>query len=165
MDLQLLLLQKITSLKHSFLSICTPYKSTEIDPNGKSPNEAGAKLDAGKVCPSLIIEGMARALWGVAEVATFGMMKYTRDGWVSVSDGQFRYATAQYRHVLKRAMGETIDPDSELWHLKHEAWNALAKLDLAMREEETKRNERKREDEHELPNRVSGKSEIRSACV
>lgn len=115
-----------------------PVQSTEIDPNGKSPNEAGAKLDAGKVCPSLIIEGMARALWGVAEVATFGMMKYTRDGWVSVSDGQFRYANAQYRHVLKRAMGETIDPDSELWHLKHEAWNALAKLDLAMREEETK---------------------------
>ena len=112
----------------------------EADPSGKSSNEPGAKLDAGKVCPSLIIEGMARALWGVAEVATFGMVKYTRDGWISVPDGQFRYANAGYRHVLKRAMGETVDPDSELWHLKHEAWNALAKLDLAMREEETKRN-------------------------
>lgn len=111
-------------------------RPVEADPSGKAPNEPGAKLDQGKVCPSLIIEGMARAIWGVAEVATFGMHKYTRDGWVSVPDGKFRYANAQYRHVLMRAMGQPVDSDSKLLHLKHEAWNALAKLDLALREEE-----------------------------
>lgn len=109
---------------------------TEQDPSGKDPHSSGAKLDAGKCRPSLIIEGMARALWAVSEVATFGAAKYTRDGWISVPQGQERYADAGYRHVLKRAIGETTDPDSELLHLAHEAWNALAKLDLHIRSKE-----------------------------
>jgi hypothetical protein len=108
----------------------------EVDPTGKSPHAPGAKLDAGKVQPRLIIEGMARAIWAVAEVATFGAIKYTPGGWVEVDNGQDRYADAGYRHVLKRAMGETVDPDSELAHLAHEAWNALAKLDLYIRSKE-----------------------------
>lgn len=108
----------------------------EIDPTGKSPHAPGAKLDAGKIQPRLIIEGMARAIRAVAEVATFGATKYTPGGWVHVDNGQDRYADAGYRHVLKRAMGETVDPDSELTHLAHEAWNALAKLDLYIRSKE-----------------------------
>ena len=108
----------------------------EVDPTGKSPHAPGAKLDAGKVQPRLIIEGMARAIWAVAEVATFGAIKYTPGGWVHVDNGQDRYADAGYRHVLKRAMGETVDPDSELVHLAHEAWNSLAKLDLYIRSKE-----------------------------
>lgn len=105
----------------------------EIDPNGKSAKQPGAKLDAGKNRPSLIIEGMARAIWAVSEVATFGAAKYTPDGWVLVENGEERYADAGYRHALKRAIGERVDPDSNLKHLAHEAWNALAKLDLEIR--------------------------------
>lgn len=112
------------------------YKPQETDPTGRSPHEPGAKVDAGKVQPRLIIEGMARALWAVSEVATFGAMKYTPGGWVLVPNGRERYADAGYRHVLKRAIGEDTDPDSKLQHLAHEAWNALAKLDLAIREQE-----------------------------
>lgn len=111
-------------------------RRTEADPTGKSAHQPGAKLDAGKVRPSLIVEGMARAIWAVAEVATFGANKYTPGGWVTVDNGQQRYADAGYRHVLKRAMGETVDSDSELNHLAHEAWNALAKLDLYIREQQ-----------------------------
>ena len=108
----------------------------ERDPSGIDQHTPGAKVDAGKVRPSLIIEGMARALWEVAAIGTFGAAKYTDGGWVLVPNGQARYADAQYRHILKRAMGEAIDPDSEKLHLAHEAWNALAKLDLYLREQE-----------------------------
>lgn len=113
-----------------------PCGAAEADPTGRSQHEPGAKVDAGKVRPSLILEGMARAIWAVAEVATFGAAKYTPGGWVLVPNGQERYADASYRHLLKRAMGERNDPDSKLSHLAHEAWNALAKLDLALREQE-----------------------------
>jgi hypothetical protein len=113
-----------------------PAAAKEADPSGLDQHSPGAKVDAGKVRPSLIIEGMARALWAVSEVATFGAAKYTDGGWVLVQNGQARYADAQYRHVLKRAKGELIDDDSNLSHLAHEAWNALAKLDLALREQE-----------------------------
>lgn len=113
-----------------------PVKAGESDPNGTDAHAPGAKLDAGKVRPSLIIEGMARALWAVAEVASFGAAKYTPGGWVLVPQGQERYADAGYRHLLKRAMGEQVDADSKLDHLAHEAWNSLAKLDLYLREKE-----------------------------
>lgn len=106
---------------------------TEIDPTGRDPHQSGAKLDHGKVRPSLIFQGFARALWAVAEIGTFGANKYTDNGWVDVPDGQQRYTDAQLRHFLKNAMGEEVDSDSELDHLAHEAWNALARLELKLR--------------------------------
>ena len=39
--------------------------TSEVDPTGKSPHAPGAKLDAGKIQPRLIIEGMARAIWAM----------------------------------------------------------------------------------------------------
>lgn len=110
----------------------------EADPSGRSAHQPGAKLDAGKVEPRLIIEGMARAIWAVSEIATFGKYKYTENGWVAVPNGQERYADAGYRHTLKRAMGQPVDTDSDKLHLAHEAWNAMAKLDLYLREQESK---------------------------
>lgn len=100
------------------------------DPGG------GKKLDAGKVMMTLITGGMARALYEVAKVATFGAIKYSPGGWVKVPDGFNRYADAQQRHAAYFNMGEVNDPDSKLLHLAHEAWNALAKLDLYLREQE-----------------------------
>ena len=111
--------------------------SETLTQNYIDPHKPGAKLDTGKIRPSLIIEGMARAVWAVSEVATFGAAKYTPDGWVLVPNGKERYADAGYRHTLKRAIGEPVDSESNLNHLAHEAWNALAKLDLYLREEET----------------------------
>ena len=108
----------------------------ESDPTDRAANAPGAKLDAGKPRPSLVIEGMARAIMAVSKVATFGANKYSDGGWVDVPNGEARYADAGYRHVLKRAMGEEVDKDSEELHLAHEAWNALAKLDLFLRNKE-----------------------------
>ena len=90
----------------------------------------GAKADSGKPDPTLILDGMASAILAVAEVATFGAEKYSRDGWKQVPNGFQRYSAAQDRHRLARATGEERDQESGKLHLAHEAWNALAKLAL-----------------------------------
>ena len=110
----------------------------ESDPTGLSPHESGAKLDHGKVRPALVLGGFARALWAVSEVGSFGAMKYTENGWVTVPNGKARYEDADLRHWLKDKMGQENDEDSNLTHLAHKACNALAALDLALREKENK---------------------------
>lgn len=107
---------------------------------GIDMHKPGAKADQGKVRMHLITGGMARALTEVARVATFGAAKYTDGGWVYVPDGFRRYEDAQQRHAALRHMGETHDPESKLLHLSHEAWNALAKLDLYLREQEDRQS-------------------------
>jgi len=108
----------------------------EADPTGRDAHAPGAKLDAGKIRPALVLGGFARALQAVSAVGTYGAVKYTEDGWISVPNGEARYADAQLRHWLKSCVGEQCDPDTELLHLSHEAWNALAKLDLYLRKQE-----------------------------
>lgn len=108
----------------------------EGDPNGKDPHTPGAKLDAGKNRLSLVMHGFAKALEEVGRVGTFGANKYTDNGWVSVPNGIERYTDAQYRHLLKEAQGEIADQDSQLLHAAHCAWNALARLELKLRESE-----------------------------
>lgn len=93
------------------------------------------KYDGGK--PAVfqgLINYFPRALWAVADISTFGAKKYAWNGWEGVENGFARYKDAQYRHALKKAMGEDIDPDSQLEHLAHEAWGALATLELYLRE-------------------------------
>ena len=103
---------------------------TEIDPNGIEQHELGAKLDAGKPLSAEILGQFALALTEVAKIGTFGANKYTIGGWKHVKDGVIRYDNAAMRHFLKRHSGEEIDPDSGLLHMSHEAWNALARLEL-----------------------------------
>jgi len=105
------------------------------DPNGIDQHAPGAKLDAGKVRPSLILGPMARALLAVAEVGTYGANKYTDGGWQSVPDAQKRYTDARDRHQLYEAI-EPNDVESGLKHAAHAAWNALARLELMLREEQ-----------------------------
>ncbi len=107
--------------------------SAEADPSGVDPHTPGAKLDAGKVEFGLIMNGMPRALRQVARVATYGANKYTRDGWLSVPDGPRRYTDALHRHLNAEACGALHDPDTQLEHAAHAAWNALARLELLLR--------------------------------
>lgn len=111
----------------------------ETDPTGREAGTPGAKLDAGKVRPDLILSGMPRALLAVAEVGTFGANKYTENGWMFVPDGAKRYTAAMDRHRLKESL-EDVDGDSGLLHQAHLAWNALARLELALIELEEKNN-------------------------
>lgn len=82
----------------------------------------------------LVLGGFPRALKAVAEVATFGARKYTPGGWQYVPNGIERYSDAQYRHMLDRLCGEDVDAQTGLLHKAHEAWNALAVLELSLRE-------------------------------
>lgn len=109
---------------------------SEKDPSGLAANQPGAKLDAGKVMAAQILRQFPRALMGVAEVGSFGARKYSLGGWQHVENGEARYADAGSRHELRRAMGEVFDTDSKLHHLKHEAWNKLAELELYLRSQE-----------------------------
>lgn len=105
----------------------------ERDPTGREQHQPGAKLDAGKLRPALVLGGFARALTAVTAVGTFGAAKYTDNGWTSVPNGEERYDDANLRHWLKEKSGEAVDQDSELEHAAHAAWNALARLDLMLR--------------------------------
>lgn len=106
----------------------------ESDPHGKGANEPGAKLDAGKPRPGLVLGGFARSLAAVVDVGTYGAKKYTDNGWMEVPGGIARYTDAMHRHLLKEATGEWADPDTGIAHAAHAAWNALARLDLMLRQ-------------------------------
>jgi hypothetical protein len=108
----------------------------ETDPLGKPLNSPGAKADAGKVRPALVLGGFARALLEVSKVGTSGAIKYTESGWIDVPDGVSRYDEAGMRHWLYEKAGQPHDPDTALLHAAHEAWNALARLDLMLRQAE-----------------------------
>jgi len=117
-------------------NIAVVKRQFEEDPLGKSAKEAGAKLDAGKPRPHLVLGSFARALLEVSKVGTFGANKYSDNGWITVPHGQERYADAELRHYLYECAGEKIDNDSDLLHRAHKAWNALAVLELYLREQE-----------------------------
>ncbi len=96
----------------------------------------GIKHDNGKPRPDLIFSAMARALLEVSKVATMGAEKYDDDNWLLVDDAIKRYRDAKCRHMLLGAI-EPHDNESGLAHLAHEAWNALAVLELHLRKLET----------------------------
>ena len=105
----------------------------EADPYGKDPHEMGAKLDAGKVQAGVLLD-FSRALWKVAEVGTHGNSKYARGSWQFVEEAEERYEDAMMRHLLKIRVEPT--DESGLETLAHFAWNALAVLELSLREGE-----------------------------
>jgi len=107
---------------------------TEHDPNGIDAHSPGAKLDAGKNRCALVIGGFSAALWQVSRVGTFGAAKYTPNGWKEVEGGIDRYTDAMARHLLAEAMGKEFDSESKLLHAAHAAWNALARLELILKE-------------------------------
>ena len=96
---------------------------------------SGVKKDNGKVRPSLVLSDMPRALLAVAEVATFGAEKYSDGNWLHVDNALSRYTDAKDRHRLQGGI-EAHDSESGLLHAAHEAWNALAVLELMIRDSE-----------------------------
>jgi hypothetical protein len=110
----------------------------ESDPNGKSDKEPGSKLDAGKA-PVMrgVIRYFPRALEVIARISEKGAKKYSWKGWESVPGGQERYADARGRHELAIGRGEVYDTSpggtGEL-HLGQVSWNALAELELYLRD-------------------------------
>lgn len=110
-------------------------QTSQFDPNGKDPHAPGAKLDGGK---APVWQGFfkyfPRAILRVSEVSLFGSRKYTWGGWKSVEDGFNRYSDAELRHMCYEAMDEAIDPETEIEHAAHAAWNAMARLEKLLAE-------------------------------
>lgn len=108
----------------------------EKDPHGKGQHEPGAKLDAGK-SPTWqgLLDYFPRACNAVADVSAAGARKYAWKGWESVPDGVNRYRNALVRHIVNESIEGKTDPDG-FRHLAQIAWNALATLELTLREEE-----------------------------
>jgi hypothetical protein len=107
----------------------------EADPTGKVAHEPGAKLDQGK--PPVwrgCIDYFPRALEAVSIVSQVGAEKYSWKGWESVEDGPNRYSDALSRHLTAKGRGEQYDPQTKLLHSAQVAWNALAVLELELRE-------------------------------
>lgn len=116
----------------------TPAKikvSKESDPNGLDAHTPGAKLDAEKTRVGLVLGGFPNALDHVSRVGTYGANKYSPNGWKSVDNAEERYENALFRHWLREKQGEDFDPDTGLLHAAHAAWNALAILELKLKEQ------------------------------
>lgn len=107
----------------------------ESDPDGVDQHTPGAKSDKGKTeFFKFILTYFPNALRSVAEISAYGAKKYTPMGWRSVPSGVDRYTEALLRHLVAEAKGETIDPKTLLAHDAQVAWNALARLELRIRE-------------------------------
>lgn len=108
----------------------------QADPTGKAAKEPGSKLDLGK---SPVVRGalqyFPRALSSIAEVSQKGAEKYTWKGWESVPDGFVRYSDALGRHLLSESIEDT-DEETGCLHAAQVAWNALARLELLLKDRE-----------------------------
>ena len=108
---------------------------TEADPHGKGQHELGAKMDAGKA-PVMqgVLQYFPRALRLVSFVSLVGARKYAWKGWEKVPDGVNRYSDALGRHLLAESIEGPLDTDTQQLHAAQVAWNALARLELYVRE-------------------------------
>lgn len=118
------------------------WKAKETDPNGLGAKDPGSKLDFGK---SPIVRGaikyFPRALLAVADLSQHGADKYSWKGWEKVSDGIQRYDDAMGRHMAGEVIEGEFDQtwmkmDRHVLHATAVAWNALARLELILREKE-----------------------------
>lgn len=116
-----------------------PFDKIDKDPYGKPAQEKGAKLDAGKVAVYRgLFDYFPRACLAVANVSTVGARKYSWKGWEGVPDGINRYGDALARHLLAEGIEGSTDAETGLLHAAQVAWNAMARLELMLRNPSTK---------------------------
>lgn len=85
-----------------------------------------AKMDGGKIRPTLVPVSLTRS---VAAVREYGCKKYSDpENWRKVE--KQRYKDAIYRHWLAYLNGEERDEESGLPHLWHLACNAAFLIDM-----------------------------------
>lgn len=91
----------------------------------------GKKYDSGKSMVGTLCRVFPRALLGVGQCIKFGTRKYPKpDNWKLVDGAFTRYQDSMMRHYLKFLAGQEKDSETNLLHLKHMVWNALAILEL-----------------------------------
>lgn len=91
-----------------------------------------SKDDSDKPIAGALLD-FSRALTEVSKLSTFGAAKYSRSSWLEVDNGQERYTDAMVRHLLLEAT-EDLDPETSINHDVAVVWNALARLELRLRD-------------------------------
>lgn len=81
-----------------------------------------------------LLEYFPRACIEVAKCSAFGAKKYDWDNWKLVENAVERYGEAEVRHIVDAAINGDKDDESGLSHATHAAWNAMARLELELRE-------------------------------
>ena len=104
-----------------------------------SDDGKGKKYDSGKSMVGTLCRVFPRALLGIGQCIEFGTHKYPKpDNWKLVDGAFTRYQDSMMRHYLKFLAGQEQDSETNLLHLKHMAWNALAILELYLMEHNEK---------------------------
>jgi|SRR5579859_2831051 len=111
-------------------------KNIEVGSVGKP--DRGLKFDDGKAPVWRgFIKYFPRAIKAVAEISGYGYGKYKSwGGWADVPDCRERYSDALGRHLCDEAIRGNLDPESSLADDAHAAWNAMARLERRLRDEE-----------------------------
>lgn len=105
---------------------CKKEPAYDLTDDGK-----GKKYDNGKSMVGTLCRVFPRALLGVGQCIAFGTKKYPKpDNWKLVENAFNRYQDSMMRHYLKFLAGQEKDSETNLLHLKHMVWNALAVLEL-----------------------------------
>lgn len=102
-----------------------------------SENKGAVKYDKGKPpVVTMFMHYFPRAIRAVSWVSEFGARKYEAYGYINVEDALQRYANAGGRHLLEQSplMGGLYDEESGLADAAQEAWNAMAKLELMLKD-------------------------------
>lgn len=122
----------IVTLTENEASETASDKQYDLTDDGK-----GKKYDSGKPMVGTLCRVFPRALLGVGQCIRFGQTKYPNpDNWKLVDGAFTRYQDSMMRHYLKFLAGREKDSETNLLHLKHMVWNALAVLELYLMENE-----------------------------
>lgn len=110
---------------------------------------SGVKYDKGKPMPGAMVRIFPNALMEVGKCIEMGARKYPEvDNWQRVENARERYTDALMRHLIKHCRGEAKDEEDGLLHLSHLAWNALAILELYLREQQQQLEDKDNEKEN-----------------
>lgn len=95
----------------------------------------GVKYDSGKAPVYRgVLAYFPNALKAVAEISAFGARKYDWKNWQGLDDGYNRYSDGLARHIVAENIEGPLDSESGLPHAAHAAWNALARLEFYLKE-------------------------------
>lgn len=87
-----------------------------------------------KVMIQLVDDGFPNALWELAKLMSWANNKkgYLPHDWKNLPNAEIEFSAAASRHRMKPKLGEKYDPESNLLHKAHEAFNVLAELELML---------------------------------
>ena len=100
--------------------------------------EKGVKLSNSKPKLSLLKIQFPRALEAVARASEYGHQKYIDTdhdykNFLRVDNAEWEYRNALERHESYRETQGYFDSESNLPHIYHKAWNALAELEMHLK--------------------------------